>query len=1270
MNYKASRKSPVKTLVFAGAVLLAIAMIANFAVAQSDRGAITGTVNDPSGLAIAKAKVKITNIATGVQLVAQTDSKGSFTFPNLSVGVYNVTIDAQGFARFQEPDLRVDIGRTISVPAVLKVGSAQETVSVQATGEVLDTETSDVGDSVSTKHIMDLPLPLLGDMRNPVDFLTLTPGVSTATPGDNTGSECFQCSRRNFHFSGAPSASSEVYIDGIPDANPDFSGDVNTNHPSIEAVGEFRSINANPPAEYGLASGIASFTLRSGTNDFHGDVYDFLQNDHLDALDFVTKDLHGKKAPYKQNEFGFTLGGPVLLPKVYDGRGKTFFFVSYTGFRFRPSANTVDLTTFPTAFRTGDFSSLLGPQLTAPNPNDPSQMLPVYDPAGRPVLAGEIYDPTQTRTVTGPDGNSYVIRDPIPGNVIPQNYPGLSSAAQSILKYFPTATNNGLFNNYARNLSSQTNSDRTTVKIDQYFGTKQHLAASVNIGADVESNNGNLSLEEAAQSNNPSYQLRLSHNYTFSSNLINTASVGLLRDSFLAGPLQPSPPLSQLGLSGITYPADGGFPGINIQNLTGLGGATVSFAAHNRYIFNDIVDWQHGRHGLKFGAEIRKVQRNETPVTSGSYVFNAPQSGLNGTGFVNTSSGPVAVPIPNGTGSGAASFLFGAVSNSLYTTAANNEYYRWSVYSGFVQDDWKVNDSLTLNLGFRYDLPIPLTEKYGNVSNMDPTLPNPEAGGLPGAYTFYGTGPGRNGRARVGNIDYKGFQPRVGFAYSPRTDSGFMQRLLGNQQTVVRGGFSIIRPLGNENTRGGVGSNNLAAGFTGVAKTNEPSDQVGSPSFFLDQPYPTFVPPPFIDPTLLTGPVNPTWIPADAGMMPTQLNWSLEVQRSLSRSLVVSAGYVGMHIYHLGVWAKPNELNPALAASYAGVATADGLTLNQFLTLPITDPRAAAAGVNSPFANFTNLFGGGATVAQALRPFPQYGNIDGVDWPIASTHYNALQTRLQKNFSQGLSVLLAYTFSKTIGDADSAQIPTAAAQTGLFSSGFQQNFYNQKAEETITSSDIPQQVALSYTYELPFGPHKKFLNSGGTLGHIVGGWSVSGIQFYQSGRPLHIEYDQPGPANIYFAADGFSFTPDLVPGQPLVNPAFSKSCAGPLSGNAGRSSCQFYINPAAFSAQPVGQFGDAPRYMSGLREFPFYNEDISLIKRTKITERVDLEFQANAFNLLNRTVLGINGNALVYNQAPPNLGSGTLQTSTTPFGIPTYQQNQPRRIQFALKVEF
>jgi hypothetical protein len=377
-----------------------------------------------------------------------------------------------------------------------------------------------------------------------------------------------------------------------------------------------------------------------------------------------------------------------------------------------------------------------------------------------------------------------------------------------------------------------------------------------------------------------------------------------------------------------------------------------------------------------------------------------------------------------------------------------------------------------------------------------------------------------------------------------------------------------------------------------------------------------------------------------------------------------------MHIYHLGIWAKPNELNPAVAAQYQGVAAADGLTLNNFLTLPIGDPRATAAGITSPFANFQSLFGSGATVGQALRPFPQYGNIDGVDFPIGGTHYNGLQTRVQKNFSNGLSFLLAYTFSKTIGDADSAQIPTAAGQTGIFTSGFQQNYYNQQAENTITSSDIPQQVALSYTYELPIGPGKRFLSSGGALGRVVGGWSVSGIHTYQSGRPLHIEYDQPGPSDIYFASDGFSFTPDLVPGQPLINPAYSKSCAGPLSGNAGRSSCQFYINPAAFTAPPVGQFGNAPRFMSGLRQFPFYNEDLSLMKRTQITERVAVQFQANAFNLLNRVVLGINGNALVYNQAPPNLSTGTLQNSVTPFGIPTYQQNQPRRIQFALKVEF
>ncbi|MBZ5561480.1 MAG: hypothetical protein LAP13_03575 [Acidobacteriia bacterium] len=246
----------------------------------------------------------------------------------------------------------------------------------------------------------------------------------------------------------------------------------------------------------------------------------------------------------------------------------------------------------------------------------------------------------------------------------------------------------------------------------------------------------------------------------------------------------------------------------------------------------------------------------------------------------------------------------------------------------------------------------------------------------------------------------------------------------------------------------------------------------------------------------------------------------------------------------------------------------------------------------------------------------------------------------------------------------------SGAENALFGASFNQNFYDLRSERSVTSSDVPSVLAISYTYELPIGPGKKYLNHGGPLGKIVGGWQFSGVQLYQSGRPLHIEYDVFGSDNPYKANDGFSFRPNVVPGVPLVNPQYNRNCNGPL-GPTGRVPCQFFINPAAFTAPPAGQFGNAPRFFGGLRSQPYYNEDLSVSKRIDITEKVNLQFQANFFNAFNRVVWGTGGAlTTIYNLAPIDLSAASLANSNTVFGILDSQQNGPRRIQFGLKLEF
>ncbi len=672
-----------------------------------------------------------------------------------------------------------------------------------------------------------------------------------------------------------------------------------------------------------------------------------------------------------------------------------------------------------------------------------------------------------------------------------------------------------------------------------------------------------------------------------------------------------------------------------------------------------------GNHTFTFGGEVRREQLNNLGLSDANFTFATAETGLNGTLFA----GGQPVSNPGGTGNGVSSFLTGGP-DYVHIDYPIAQYYRWWQTGVFAQDDWRVTPNLTLNLGLRYDIQVPRTEKFGNVSSVDPTLPNPGAGGVLGAYSFYGSGAGRNGKPRVGDIDYKGFQPRIGFAYSP--DAA--------HRTVLRGGFAVTRPLGNDNLQGGfTGGYNF--GFAGVAQASRAADYVGSPAYNWDTAFPAngvVSPGSTLTPGFFVGNDNPVWTGSKVGLPPTQMYWTTQIQQQLSSSMVMNIGYVGSHTYHLGTWSKPNALNPpVIQAKYSAAAAAVGVPLNDLLTLSINDPRAAAAGIKPPWPDFAAALGPSATVAQALRPFPQYGSMDHPLNPIGSVSYNGLQTSLQKRFSQGLTFLLAYTFSKTIGDVDSNSGPSAGAENAIFAGSFFQNYYDARAERAVTSSDIPHVVSLSYTYELPVGPGKRFLNHNGAVGKVVGGWSVSGIHQYQSGRPIHIEVDYTsGSTNPYLAAgDGFSFRPNIVPGQPFKNPAYRRSCSGPVQTGAGRNPCQFYINPAAFTPAAPGTFGNAPNLISALRMPAYINEDLSVSKRTNIFENLDLQFQANFFNALNRTIFSSGGNANTFilnalAPAPPDLSQGSLANSNTVFGIMTNQQNAPRIIQFGMKLEF
>ncbi len=1240
--------------------ILLIALLQGSALGQANLGSIKGEVKDVRDAVVPVAQLTLTNEATGVAVGSRSGPTGQFSFVDLNPGTYTLSTEAAGFRTSVQQHIVVGVGQTVPLDVVLEIGNVTQTVTVDAYGAELETQTSDIGTQISSQAMQDLPVSMSGDMRNPVNFVVLTPGVSGSEPGAEPD--------YRLNVAGSPAYGNEVYIDGVPQMNTTEPGNIGNDHPPIDAISQFKFISSNESAEYGLAEGIVSFAFKSGTNAYHGSAFDYLQNSALDAAGFIADSEHEPKPPLKQNEYGGTFGGPVRIPKLYNGHDKTFFFVDYGGFKYRPSGYNSTLTTFPQEFAQGNFSQALGPQLKDSNGN------PMYDPAGNPVFSGEIYNPFATSNVTGPDGNTYEIRAPFgpasnPTNIILSGTTGLSTVSQAVLKYFPPAVNSALFSNFTRLEKSEINEYRLVVKIDEHINEKHSLSGSVFTGNVVNQNNGVLTEYEATDFKATNEHIRLQYNYIHSPTTMNNLNLGYIRDAGFSGPLVAGPnPGPGFGLQGIPgYPAGtplAGFAVGTVQNE--LGGANASGDTEGRFYIGDNVAILHGNHSFILGGEVRYMQRGEYGLPNGGFTFEPTETALNGICFT---AAKVAESCPAGTGAPAASFLFGGV-NFVNITYPGTPSYRWSKAGLFLQDDWKLTKTLTLNLGLRYDLQLPRSEAHGNISTMDPTLPNPSAGDLPGAFLFYGKGVNglgqpRAGSNRIGKIDYNGLQPRVGFAWAPNFARG----------TVLRGGAAVIRPIGNDNSEGDISGGQYTSGFSNLAMLDQPEDYIGSPAYYWDKQYPSSgVAGLTLNPGLLVGNDNPPMIHPSSGTAPVQFYWTMQIEQRLSPNTIATVGYVGMHAYALGLWAKPNETNyNAAIPYYTPYAKQAGMPLNQWLELPITDPRVVASGLTPPWSGFESVMGGAATAAQALRPWPQYGDTDNPLDPIGDVSYNGLLTSLQHHFSHGLTALVSWTFSKTIGDVDSNSGPSAAGQNAIFSGGFQQDFYNQRAERSVTSSDVPHVVSLSYTYELPFGPGKRLANHGGAVSKVVGGWSVSGIQQYQSGRPIHIEYDAFGANNPYYAAgDGYAFRVNTVPGVPLKNPAYKKSCSGPAPSTAGRTPCQFWINPAAITLPAPATFGDAPNFFSSLRMPRFSDEDLSVSKRTQIHENLDLQFQANFFDAFNRTIFSNGGDAenFISNAAPADLSSAQLQNSSTVFGLMDAQQNAPRIIQFGLKLEF
>ncbi|HTW61988.1 MAG TPA: carboxypeptidase-like regulatory domain-containing protein [Terracidiphilus sp.] len=1194
--------------------------------AQLDTGSISGVVTDPAGSVVQGVSVTARESSTGTTYKAVSSDTGYYVFPSVRTGTYSVSAVASGFKTAVYSGVAVLVGSHTAQNIALAVGSVNQSVNVSAQSLTLETESSEVDDSVTPAQMTDLPLQVSGNLRQLSTFEFLVPGA--VGPGTSNGGAGGQLMDK---INGGQDEGSDFLVDGITtNRQENGSGGFEILAPSVEAIQEFHISLSGLPANLGRTTGgIANYNTKSGTNNYHGVLYDIYKNAAFDGNNWfnngylssattpAARSLLQRPADTK-NDYGLTLGGPVRIPHVYNGKDRTFFFFNWEQLRYSTGSAITSLIPTPAELGSNgqyfDFTSTLGGQIPGGS-----------DACNSTLYYGEIFDPNtevnQCRTPLTYDGNL---------NEIPIGRE--STVAKAVLKYMPTFNLNGPAgtNNYVYDTSDTPAQTVYSFRVDQNLGLNHKIWAFFSSRENTDQGN-DLGLPSPLNTCCAAYNqlgklFRGGWDWVITPHVVNSLTVGSNRswnDTLSRAAEEGVNWDSQLNIANGTGPVFPGFVFIG-SPYPSFGENSGAIDVDNVIAVDDEVNWQHGAHSFKFGGQAQYHQYSFVSKiggtcsgTSGCFTFWDNQTASDTTYWGQD-------------GNSFAAFLIGesGTANDIEQLHAP----RWIMHGAalFVQDDWKVSPNLTANLGFRWSYDTPRHEAEGDTTIMSPLADNPGANDIPGALVFAGVGQGRNGNKGEtwASTYFKDFSPRVGFAWTPP---------MLDHKDVIRGsggiyyGPLVYADYGQGTVQGFVANSTL---FT--------ADPLDGPQ--VDAGLPAEPTTPDLDPTQLNGQgvdyVAPTY-----GRPAMVLTWTLENQYQVARDLFFTLGYLGMHSTRLhGLIDYPNDM-PLSGLAY-------GTALNQ----PVI---SNTVGVNIPYANFYNTWGTGVTVEQALRPFPQYGyiNTDSYIQNVGQSTYNAMEAKLERRFHNGLNVLASYTFSKTLTDADAIQPYYSTLQ----SQGGTQNPYDHKAEKAVSNQDIPNNFVVSYIYELPVGRGKQFAGSASApVNAVIGGWRVSGVQRYLSGQPIS-----------FFGANGIpgfdnGIRPNRVAGQPArrsgpFNP-FAFSNTGTTGYNSSSGACTTgYWNCAAFKdPNPTPGvnvpyvFGDMPRNSADIRSFPFYDEDISISKIIPIHESIQAEFSGQMFDAFNRHA---------FNKPDSGVQDTTFgQVSSTLLG--------PRNVQFMLRITY
>jgi Carboxypeptidase regulatory-like domain len=1167
-------------------------LLASFVLGQSDRGVITGDVTDKDGSVIAGATVTVTNTATNIASIAVTTSGGRYTVPALPVGAYKLRVERSGFKTASVDNVTVNASTTTSVDVTMEVGDVSQTVDiVAATGAQVQTENAKISSGVTNKLVEELPLVVSGAMRNAFDLAVLTP---EARPfGTSSGAA-------DFSIGGGQGGAWGITLDGVNAGTARFGSTqwASVNTPSLEGITEFTVDTNGFKAEYGRASGgNLSFASKGGTNQYHGSAYEFLRNNVFDARSY----FEDRRGVLKQHDFGWSFGGPVWIPKIYKGKDKTFFFSTMEWFRNRRAGQPFTASVPTPEMYTGDFSKWVDRN---------GKMIPIYDPS-------------TTRTVNG-----VRVRDPFPGNQIPDQK--ISPFAKQFLALVrdgikPTTTaapgtfdyvNNNFIKAGGTSLDPWT---KFSVRGDHTFSEKNKISGLYNYGYHgvVPGPDGFPGLGGPANTgrlgNQRSDVFRLNWTRVIRPNIVNSFIAGgnNWRETNSSPNATGSGWKSRICLPGV-FDCDFNMLRARFAEYAGWGESAGDGSENTVYSFGDDLSIVSGRHAFKMGYLYERLHYNGfgRQTMSGEVSFSRLSTSVPGDNNLVT-----------GGGNSFASFLLGEV----FTGSTENNRFvsqQWRSHSMYFQDDWKITPKLTLNLGVRYEFTLPPLEGDDKWSDFTPDRPNPNADNFPGALRFAGNGKGREGSRTLVPGWYGGVGPRFGFAYSL------------NDKTVIRGGAA--RSFGVVRTTTGSTHFDGAIVIFGVS-----SDDNGiTPVFKLDNGFirngQNIVPqPPSTDPGFGVrpgvAPGVPWWQGGEAVRLPESYDWTLSVQRQVTKNMVFETSYnatIGAHLV-------ANLLNyQQLPWDYITRYGASLLNSQMVQANGADNPAAVAAGVKRPYPSFRG------SVAQALRLYPQYGALNtGSGHGDKSGHstYHALVTKLEQRLGNGLTLLGSYVFSKLITDTDEYGMGFLAL-----------DHYNRRLEKSVGNYDLTHNFKFSYIYELPFGKGKKWLN-GGVAGAVLGGWRFSAVHLYSSGTPIGLGNSQSFPI---FGGRNTAYVTSLD----------GWNAATPDNPDWRSGATRYFVNPCGFVTcnasgqvtQPGDRPGDAPRRNSRARREANLAENFSLAKTFSFTERFKMDFRWEAFNAFNRAILNPND----------------TNVQSLNFGRVTSQANDPRRMQFGLKLTF